>query len=71
MLRKHGVKADIYPSDAKLNKQLKYANNRNVPYVIFLGEKELNNSSFVVKNMQSGEQRTYSLADTQKFIDSL
>ncbi|KAA2216854.1 histidine--tRNA ligase [Maribacter flavus] len=71
VLRKHGIKADIYPSEAKLNKQFKYANNRNVPYVILLGEEELNNSSFVVKNMQNGEQKTYSLSDTQQFIDSL
>lgn len=70
-LRKNGIKADIYPSDAKLNKQFKYANNRNVPYVVLLGEEELNTGSFVVKHMKSGEQRTYSLAETQKFIDSL
>lgn len=71
VLRKQGIKADLYPSDAKLNKQFKYANNRNVPYVVLLGEEELGNSSFVVKNMKSGEQQTYGLDETQKFIDSL
>ena len=30
-LRTVGVRADIYPSDAKLQKQMKFANSRNVP----------------------------------------
>ena len=71
VLRKHGVKADLYPSDAKLNKQFKYANNRNVPYVILLGTEELNNNSFVAKHMESGKQTTYALSDVETFIGSL
>lgn len=70
-LRKAGIKADIYPSDAKMQKQMKYANNRNVPYVILLGAKELENSSFVVKNMTEGSQREYNLSQVEDFIASL
>ena len=36
-LRKSGVKADLYPSSSKMQKQMKYANNRNVPFVILIG----------------------------------
>jgi histidyl-tRNA synthetase len=43
---------------AKLQKQMKYANDRNVQFVILLGENELNSSSFVLKNMETGEQTT-------------
>jgi histidyl-tRNA synthetase len=71
VLRKAGLKADLYPTDAKIQKQFKYANNRRVPYVILLGEKELKDQSFVVKNMESGEQKTYTLQEAQRFIDSL
>jgi len=71
VLRKAGIKADLYPTKTKIQKQFKYANNRKVPYVIVLGEQELNNGSFVVKNMASGEQQTYSLNEVQLFIDSL
>lgn len=71
VLRKAGLKADLYPTDAKIQKQFKYANNRRVPYVILLGEKELKDKSFVVKNMESGEQKTYKLQEAQRFIDSL
>ncbi|MEP2687259.1 histidine--tRNA ligase [Maribacter dokdonensis] len=70
-LRKAGIKADMYPSSAKMQKQMKYANNRNVPYVILIGEQELSNNSFVVKNMNEGSQLEYSLNNVGAFIDYL
>ncbi|SHI95471.1 histidine--tRNA ligase [Pseudozobellia thermophila] len=70
-LRREGVKADVYPSKAKIQKQFKYANNRNVPYVVLIGEKELEENSFVVKHMESGEQQTYALDAVGNFIAGL
>jgi len=70
-LRKSGKKADLYPSNIKIQKQFKYANNRNVPYVILLGAEELNKNSFVVKNMASGEQRTFDLGNPEEFVQSI
>lgn len=70
-LRKSGIKTDLYPSNIKIQKQFKYANNRNVPYVILLGEEELKGNTFVVKNMATGEQKTYSLDKPEEFIQSL
>ena len=70
-LRKAGIKADMYPSSAKMKKQMKYANNRNVPYVILIGEQELSNNSFVVKNMNEGSQLEYSLNNVGAFINYL
>lgn len=70
-LRKSGVSADVYPSPAKMQKQMKYANNRNVPYVILLGAKELERNSFVVKNMAKGDQETYNLSKPEDFINTL
>ena len=71
VLRKKGVMTDIYPSDAKIQKQFKYANNRKVPYVILLGAEELENNSFVVKYMESGDQITYTLSDVDQFVSTL
>ena len=62
-LRNQGIKADIYPSAAKVQKQFKYADKRKVPFVILIGEKELSENQFVIKNMTSGEQTTHSLDD--------
>ncbi len=70
-LRQQGVKADLYPSDSKVQKQFKYADKRGVPYVILLGAKELEENQFVVKHMSSGEQVTYQLDEPSKFITSL
>jgi len=70
-LRKQGVKADIYPSSAKMQKQMKYANNRNVPYVVLIGEQELDENSFVVKNMKEGTQEKYSLNKVADFVNYL
>ncbi|MBO0589781.1 histidine--tRNA ligase [Cellulophaga sp. E16_2] len=70
-LRKQGVKADVYPNSAKMQKQMKYANNRNVPFVILIGDEELANNSFVVKNMKEGSQETYSLDKVAEFVKNL
>ncbi|MEB8329397.1 histidine--tRNA ligase [Flavobacteriaceae bacterium KMM 6897] len=70
-LRKMGVKADFYPSPAKMQKQMKYAHNRNVPYVVLIGEQELANNSFIVKDMAKGEQHTYGLEAPEDFVKQL
>jgi len=70
-LRSAGVKADLYPTDAKIQKQLKYADSRRVPYVILLGEEELKDGSFVVKNMVKGDQTTYKINELDTFIKAL
>ncbi len=70
-LRAAGVRTDIYPSDAKMQKQMKYANSRNVPYVILIGAQELKEKTFVVKDMNKGEQHTYRLDQVESFIETL
>ena len=70
-LRKLGVMADLYPSDSKMQKQMKYANNRKIPYVILIGAKELESKTFVVKHMENGEQTTYNLTQLEDFIATL
>ncbi|TAI49108.1 histidine--tRNA ligase [Flagellimonas allohymeniacidonis] len=70
-LRSKGLRADLYPSAAKVQKQFKYADKRKVPYVILLGEKELSEGQFVVKNMTSGEQKAYELQNPLAFVQDL
>ncbi|MCL6265621.1 histidine--tRNA ligase [Flagellimonas myxillae] len=70
-LRGHGIKAEVYPSSAKMQKQMKYANNRNVPFVILIGKQELDQGDFVVKNMANGEQQTYELSSPEDFVQTL
>ncbi|PIF01487.1 MAG: histidine--tRNA ligase [Maribacter sp.] len=70
-LRRKGVMADVYPSKAKIQKQMKYANNRKVPFVVLIGDNEMNTKTFVAKDMASGEQRTYGLDKVDDFIKRL
>lgn len=55
-LRQAGVKAELYPDNAKMKKQMNYANRRNIPYVVLVGEEEVKAKLFTLKNMESGEQ---------------
>ena len=55
-LRAHDICVEIYPDATKMNKQLKYANKRSIPYVILLGDEEIQNNSFTVKDMNTGHQ---------------
>ncbi|MEA1786877.1 histidine--tRNA ligase [Arenibacter sp. GZD96] len=66
-LRKMGVKADLYPGNVKVQKQMKYAHNRNLPYVGLIGASELETKSFIIKDMHVGTQKTYLMEDFDAF----
>jgi len=70
-LRKAGIKVDMYPTNAKMQKQMKYANNKGVPHVLLLGEKELLEECFVVKDMIEGSQQRYRSDELDVFIARL
>jgi len=58
-LRQLGEGVELYPdSRTKLEKQLKYANAKSIPYVAILGPEEIANNLVKIKNMQTGEQKT-------------
>jgi histidyl-tRNA synthetase len=57
-LRESGISAEIYPEAAKLKKQLDYANRKNIPYVVLVGENEMKENRLTLKNMNTGEQST-------------
>ena len=62
-LRKQGYKVDISMNGRKLRKCLDYANKTNIPYVVILGEDEINNEKFVVKDMINKNQIEVSFND--------
>jgi histidyl-tRNA synthetase len=55
-LRKSGIVTEIYPDPGKMKKQLKYADQKQIPFVVLVGEDEISSGSLTVKNMKSGEQ---------------
>ncbi|QHI35610.1 Histidine--tRNA ligase [Kordia antarctica] len=56
-LREAGKSAELYPDNAKMKKQMNYANKREIPFVILIGEDELENNTCIVKNMIDGTQK--------------
>ena len=65
-LRKNLIDCEVYPSPAKMQKQLKYANDRGVKFVAIIGEEEIKLGKITLKNMESGEQI---LMSHSSFID--
>ena len=59
MLRGQGVKTEIYPdSQTKLDKQLKYADKKGIPYAIILGPQELEKNLITLKDLKKRTQQT-------------
>lgn len=61
-LRQAGIAAELYPTVTKLKKQMSYADDRHIPYVVFMGEEERQKGVLTLKNMHSGEQQTMTAA---------
>lgn len=61
-MRAAGIAAEIYPDAAKMKKQMAYADSKGIPFVAIVGESELAESKLTLRNMQSGEQETLTLA---------
>ena len=60
-LRKQGKRVFVYPSDAKLKKQLGLANQLQIPYALIMGDEEWKDQSCTLKDLRSGEQSTIAL----------
>lgn len=56
-IRKNGIRAEIFPDKTKMKRQMNYANAKNIPYVVFAGEDEIEKGKLMLKDMQSGEQK--------------
>lgn len=67
-LRDEGYKAEIYPQSTKLDKQFKYADKKQIPFVIAIGSEEIKNSEVAIKDMRTGEQKRISLANLLNFL---
>jgi histidyl-tRNA synthetase len=61
-LRQAGINTEIFPdANIKLDKQLKYAAQKNIPYVAILGPEEVEKDIVTLKNMLTGEQKQITL----------
>lgn len=56
-LRSMGRHVELYPEAVKVKKQLDYANRQGIPQVVMIGEEEIRQGRFTLKNMEDGSQR--------------
>ncbi len=67
-LRLAGLKAEVYPENAKLKKQMNYANDKGIRFVALFGEEEIKQGKVSIKNMLSGEQSMLSVEEIESHI---
>jgi histidyl-tRNA synthetase len=65
-LRAVGISSELYPTNAKIKKQMTYANNKGVRFAIMVGEDEMESGILSIKNMKSGEQSNLNITDLIK-----
>jgi len=62
-LRDAGINSEIYPSAAKMKKQMTFANNKSIKYVVLVGSNEMESGKLTVKNMENGEQENLTIKE--------
>src|SRR6478735_6513078 len=58
--RAAGINSELYPEPAKMKKQLGYANDKAIPYVLLIGSEEIKTGKLTLKNMTNGQQNQLS-----------
>ena len=67
-VRANGIRAELYPDSAKMKKQMSYANAKAIPFVVLVGETEMEAGKVTLKNMETGEQQ---LLTTDELIQNI
>lgn len=61
-LRSNNINTELYlDENAKMEKQLKYADQKGIPYCVIIGPDEAKNNTITIRNMQTREQKTVSV----------
>ncbi len=67
-VRSAGIRAELFPDAAKMKKQMSYANQKQIPFVVLAGVDEMAAGKVTLKNMATGEQ---TMVNTEELIKTL
>ena len=67
-LRDAGVNAELYPDKTKMAKQFQFAEKKGIKYAVIVGETEMQQNIFGLKNLNSGEQQNVTLQELQQVL---
>ena len=70
-LRSHGIACELYHEQSKIDKQFKYAEKKNIPFVIIIGSKEMEDKSCPVKNLSNGKQEIVPFEELADYLKKL
>jgi len=70
-LREKNIICELYPTDVKIKKQMDYANQKGVDYVIIIGDEEIKSNVFKLKDMKSGNQSSFDIGNLLTEIENL
>ena len=70
-LRNNGIACELYHENAKINKQFTYAGKKNIPFVIIIGSKEMEEKNCSVKNLSTGVQETVAIEKLANYLRNL
>ena len=62
-IREVGINTDVYYQNKGMKQKMKYADRLDIPYVILIGEDEVNANKAMLKNMLTGEQQLLSVEE--------
>ncbi|MBS1755026.1 MAG: histidine--tRNA ligase [Bacteroidetes bacterium] len=68
-LRNNGIACEMYHETAKINKQFTYAEKKNIPIVIIIGSKEMEEGYCTVKNLALGKQEIIGIDKLEKYLE--
>jgi len=67
-IRTENIVAEIYPANVKMDKQMKYANAKKIPFVAFVGDEEISSHTVKLKNMATGEQQNLGINEAMVLL---
>ena len=70
-LRAAGVAVEVYPDSGKLKKQFDYADRKGIPFISICGSSEAEAGQVNIKNLASGEQKSFAAADVAGILEFL
>ncbi len=66
--RKKGIACELYHEAVKLDKQFKYAEKKNIPFVVIMGSNEINKKECMVKHLATGKQETIAIEQLAAYL---
>ncbi len=68
ILRNKKVSCELYYEKTKMDKQFKYADKKDIPFVVIIGSNELAQKTCVVKDLKKGEQQTIPVQNLSSYF---